>query len=255
MKKYIPQIVLVGFIILNILFGWYITIFPQVLVWLTSILLVSLWVTIWIISSLSPKHLNFYWQLVAPTLFLIAATIFYIFFNTPLLQKIFWLLVSLGLAVYLYNMWLFYKKPARYQAFTLENFSWYLHLASSFLFTSALFGLIVFINLPTLYAILLIMIFCALIFMQMWWIQKLDTPLRWWWLGVYVIVGTEFFVVLKMLPFSFYLLGFWWTGIWYLLTSFIFTFSKDTFVIKKFLLHALVILSICVALTLTTKFF
>ena len=255
MKKFISPSILISFILVNILFGWYISNFPKMLVWAAVILICLLWLTIYLITSLSIKKLSFYWQLIAPTLFFISAILFYIFFNTPYLQKFFWLLVSFGLAVYLYNLWLFYKKPALYQAFTLENFSWYLHLASSFFFASALYGFIIFINLPTFYVLLLVAVYSGLVFMQLWWIQKLDNRLRWWWLITYIAVGVESFAVFKMLPFSFYLLGFWWTGVWYIVTSFIFSFIKETFILKKFIIYTIVIFSLSLLLTLTTKIF
>jgi hypothetical protein len=255
MKRFFLPLTLISFILINLLFGWYIPSFPKGLVWGTIILIGFLWIIIFLVTSLSLRKPNFYWQLVAPTLFFIAAVLFYIFFNTPYLQKIYWLLVSLALAVYLYNLWLFYKKPARYQAFTLENFSWYLHLASSFFLSSALYGFIIFINLPTFYVLLLIAIFCTLVFLQLWWIQKLDNPLRWWWLVAYITIGVESFVVFKMLPFSFYLLGFWWTGVWYILTSFIFSFLKENFILKKFITYTLIIFSLSLLLTLTARTF
>lgn len=254
-SKIIFQVTTLFYFIFLAAFGWWASDFPQFLLWGAIVLVVLLVFLIKFISSLPFSDWQIYKQLVAPLIFLIAAILFYIFFNTLLLQKIFWLLVCLVLYFYVYNLWLFYKHPANYQAFTLENFSWYLHLAGSWFFVSSIYGLIVFINFRIYYAIPILLVFASLVFWQMWWIQKLENKYIWWWYLTYAVVCLEVFITLLVLPLSFYLLGFWWSIIWFLTASLIFQIVRESLVWKKYLLQAIIILFIAILLTLTAKIF
>lgn len=253
-KIIFPATSLIYFIFLAA-FGWWASAYPQFLISAAIILLVLLIFLIKFISSLTFSDWQLYKQLIAPIIFLSSSLLFYVFFNTLLLQKIFWFLVCLVLYFYVYNLWLFYQHPAKYQAFTLENFSWYLHLAGGWFFTSAIYGFIIFINFKIYFAIFLLLLFASLIFWQMWWIQKLEHKYKWWWYLTYILVCFETFVTLSVLPLSFYLLGFWWSIIWFLTVSLIFQTIKETLSIKKYLLQVIIILSLAILLTLTAKIF
>lgn len=236
-------------------FGWWASSYPQILIPGAIVLLVFIMLLIKFITGLDLRDLSFYKQLIAPVIFLVAAILFYIFFNTILLQKIFWVLVCLALYFYIYNLWLFYRHPASYQAFTLENFSWYLHLAGSWLFASSIYGLIIFINFKLYYALPLILAYSSLVFWQMWWIQKLEHKFKWWWYITFVVICFEAFVTFLVLPLSFYLLGFWWSVVWFLTATLIFQLVKESLVWKKYLLQSVLIFAIAILLTLTAKIF
>ncbi len=236
-------------------FGWWASSYPQILFPIAIVLLLLMISLLKFIIGLTFNDLNFYKQLIAPVVFLVAAILFYIFFNTLLLQKIFWILVCLALYFYIYNLWLFYRQPSSYQAFTLENFSWYLHLAGSWFMVSSIYGLIIFINFKLYYALPLIFVFISLVFWQMWWIQKLEHKLKWWWYITFVVICFEAFVTLLVLPLSFYLLGFWWSTVWFLTATLIFQLVKETLLWKKYLLQVALILAIAILLTFTAKIF
>lgn len=254
-RKTISQFVTLLYFVCLAVFGWWALSLPQVLIPGAVIFIIFITLLIKFISGLSFKDLDYYKHLITPVIFLISSFIFYIFFDTVLLQQIFWFLVCLALYFYIYNLWLFYRRPSSYQVFTLENFSWYLHLTGSWFFISSIYGLIIFINLKLYYVLPLLLVFISLVFWQMWWIQKLQHKLKWWWYITFMIICVEAFVTLLMLPLSFYLLGFWWSIIWFLTANFIFQLVKETMVLKKYLLQSVFILVLAVLLTLTAKIF
>ncbi len=254
-SKIISQVTIVVYLLCLAAFGWWASSYPQWLLPVALVLFLGLILLIKFIVVLSWRDVNFYKQLVAPGFFLLGSILFYVFFNTLVLQKIFWILVCLALYFYLYNLWLFYRNPANYQAFTLENFSWYLHLAGGWFMVSSIYGLIIFIDFKLYYALPLLLGYVSLVFWQMWWIQKLEHRFKWWWYVTLLMVCFQAFVTLLLLPLSFYLLGFWWIVIWYLATTFIFQNIKETFIWKKYLSTAGIILLVAIGLTFSAKIF
>jgi len=249
------KIILLAYLFLLAVFGWWASSWPMLLLPGALLLFVLTVLVVKLLSGLSWVTIDFYKHLIVPQLFLLAAVLFYIFFNTLFLQKIYWGLVCLAMYFYLYNLWLFYKKPKLYQAFTLENYSWYLHLAASFLFTSSIFGLVIFISFTWYLAIISVLLFAGLVFIQMWWIQRLNNTDQWWWLLTHLFICLAALVSMMLLPFSFYVLGFWWTAIWFLSTTFIFQHVTGKYIWRKYLWQAGLIFVIALLITYSAKIF
>ncbi len=247
------SIILTGIIVF--LFGFLSTEFLSWYLPLSSLLVLLLLFEIIWLSRLSLKHSSLWSQAISPILFLVSAVLFFLLLGSTLWQNILWLLVSLALVLYLYNVWLFYGRPEKYQAFTLENFSWYLNIVTSFFAISSFFGFIVFINLSLVLSILFVLVLSSLLFYQLWWIQKLEIKSFWLYGTLAVVIAAETFLALRFLPFSFYVLAFWWTGIWYIAERILLGVARDSLQPRKIIRLSISVLVVALILTATTRWF
>lgn len=248
------SILLIGVIVF--VFGFLSTSFLNWYFPLSFLLILLLIFEIRWLSHLSFKSISFWSQVISPVLFLVAALLFFLLLATTLLwQNIFWLLVSFALILYLYNIWLFYGSPEKYQAFTLENFSWYLNLVTSFFAVSSFFGFIVFINLSIILSILFILVLSLLLFYQLWWIQKLEIKAFWFYGVLAVVIAIEIFLALRFLPFSFYVLAFWWTGVWYITERVLLGIARDSLQPGKIIRLSIAVFVLALILSTTTRWF
>lgn len=241
--------------LLIFVFGW---LTPGLLDWyyiLAALVILVLLLDIAWLGSLSLLRTVFWSHSIGPVLFLISAVLFYPLLSSGWWNNLFWLLVATVIFFYLYNIWLFYGRPEKYQAFTLENYSWYLNLVTSFLASSSLFGFIVFVNLSLLLSLIYILVLSGLLFYQLWWVHKIDFDKFWLYLIFVWLLALEVFLALFYLPFSFYILAFWWTSVWYLSQQIILAVVKDSLVVKKTVRMVIFILLVNIILTATTRWF
>ncbi len=255
MNKIFQLLSIIVYGVIIFLFGWFISYLINQYVISASILILLLLLIIKYISSLSIKKIYFWSLIISPTVFLISSFLFYLFLNNEIIQRFFWLVVAIIITVFLYHIWLYYHKPVKYQAFTLENFSWYLNLLSSFFVISGIFGLITFVNFKLYLAFICIIIFSALIFYQIWWIEKLEVKKIIFFESLSILIALEIFFSLQVLPFNFYLLAFWWTGVWYIISKIFIKIAKGDLVFKKIIKQSIIVLIISVLLTVTTRWF
>ncbi len=148
-----------------------------------------------------PKHDFGFWNfLLTPLLFTLSAGFFFVF-----LERLSSMLVLLGVLAafhFLYAEHLFYyfHRPSEYLVYTIERVSLVLFIATMFLLSSSLFGLMIFVQLPLWTLAPIFFLTAVFAVYAMLWVSKVD-PNRGSTSAVILgLLLTELFLVLSFLP-------------------------------------------------------
>ena len=104
---------------------------------------------VWHISMHSLKR-EFWNLLILPMLYTIAVWLFSSIAEGKIFREIIMALLTILLAIYLFNIYIFWHKREKYQSYSLLNISNYLQLIAIFLFAAGLYWLKLFLGMPML---------------------------------------------------------------------------------------------------------
>jgi len=255
MSRFLVYVSIWLFGIVLYLFGWFALAQLPWYGWLVLVLLVLLIFEIKLLSRLPVVSVDFWSQLVSPAVFFVSSILFLLFLEGEFLQHVFIAIFSFALVLYLHNFWLFYRRPEKYHAFMLENFSWYLLSTSVFLLSATLYGLIIFVNFKWYAAILTLMGFTGLASYKLWWVEKLNWKYFWLPFLLMQVIVIEVFFSLLSLPLGYYILAFWFAGIWLISQKVVIDIGKSSFYYRRLVQFSAVFVLIALALTATARWF
>ncbi|HBL39780.1 TPA: hypothetical protein DDZ10_03870 [Candidatus Uhrbacteria bacterium] len=148
-----------------------------------------------------PKHDFGFWNfLLTPLLFTLSAGFFFVFLEDA--SSMFILLGVLAALHLIYAEHLFYyfHRPSEYRVYTIERVSLVLSIATMFLLSSSLFGLMIFVQVP-LWALAPIFFLTAVFTVYaVLWVSKMDPNRGSLYAIVLGLLLTELFLALSFLP-------------------------------------------------------
>ncbi len=196
-----------------------------------------------------------FWLLITPVCFFqLTANLFLLFLEGESEQTIFLAIAALALSLYLYNLWVFYWQPERYQAFTLLNFSWYLHISSLFMVAVVWYGILVILHFSIYLIMVAAIVVLSIVFIQLWRMEKLSFDSNFWrFYLLLLVVGIEAMVVISFLPVSFFLLGLLWVEVVYLTMRIIFDVVNKNVNERRIVYLASIFLLVSALLLATTR--
>ncbi len=196
-----------------------------------------------------------FWLLAIPICFFqLLANFFLLFLEGRSEQITFLAIVALALSLYIYNLWVFYWQPEKYQAFTLLNFSWYLHISSLFMLAVVWYGIMVILHFSIYLMVIVAMVALSIVFLQLWRMEKLSVDSNFWrFYFLLLVVGIEAMVVISFLPVSFFLLGLLWIEVVYLTLRIIFDIVNKNVRERKIVYLASIFLLVSTLLLATTR--
>ncbi|MDP2631854.1 MAG: hypothetical protein Q8P30_03765 [Candidatus Uhrbacteria bacterium] len=149
------------------------------------------------------KRFSFWVFFSTPVVFLASSILFFLFLEQDIIKIILAIIVSIGLWLYVENLFAFYHLPSAYQAYSLEYLTLVLYILSGFFFTSGAYGGQLFLQLPIWIPSLAV--FCVTLFaaVSVFWVSKISAQIGLRFAVVVAILMTELYIALAMLPTSF----------------------------------------------------
>ncbi len=149
------------------------------------------------------KSPAFWIFLLTPFFILATSLFFFLFLSADIARIALAVFTTLGIWLYLENLFTFYHLPGSYQAYALEYVSLTLYIASVFFFASGAYGAQLFLLLPfwvPALAVFWVMLFTSI---SVFWVSKvnIETSIKYALSGA--ICLTELYVVLSFLPTGF----------------------------------------------------
>jgi len=182
--------------------------FKPRLVYVTAVLaFILIFFIVWQFGRASKVDVQWWNYLILPALMSLAVTAYTVFLtNRPLIQLLF-ILNLIFLYLYFRHAYYYLLNPVAYQPFSLENISSYVNWLTFFLLASVLYGLASFLNLPTSWLVLIMMIASALLVYQMIWANKITFKAGLPYILISVLILAELFWSVSFLPFNYNIAG------------------------------------------------
>ena len=149
------------------------------------------------------KRFVFWVFLVLPIFLLFSALLFFLFLESDVLKLILGLLVTICIWLYAESVFAFYHLPSTYQAYTLEFLSLILSILSAFFFTSGMYAMSLFIQLPVWIPAILIALFTFVVSIVVLWVSKVALEIALRFAVVGAICMAQVYIVFSLLPTSF----------------------------------------------------
>ena len=149
------------------------------------------------------KRFVFWVFLALPIFLLFSALLFFFFLESDVLKIIVGFIVTLCMWLYAESLFAFYHLPSAYQAYTLEFLSLILSILTAFFFTSGMYAMSLFMQLPVWIPAIIVAIFTFIVSIAVLWVSKiaLQVALRFGTVGA--ICMTQVYIVFSFLPTSF----------------------------------------------------
>lgn len=190
---------------------------PANIYWLAVVLVALVFFTIWQLTG--QKFSRRFWLFLAPPAILVISELLFIlslqgvgFWRTMILgfsivfdwrRTVIWGL-TLILAVFLENIYVYHFQPDKYQKYSLANIANYFNLITLFLFNASLFLLLIFLQFPLWLAIILNFLATALLTYQTFWINRFKFDRSWSYIFCLPLISAELFWTASFLPLSIY---------------------------------------------------
>lgn len=193
-------LVLAGYVIAALYISWIWYAYTGMLI----LLAVSWWLMV------QKKHISAEQLVIAlsPAFFLISALLFFLLADWAFLQRITIVIAVTALFLFFRTLYFFNWYPSKYQPFSLRNISYYLNLFSIFFFASFLYAMEVFLNARLALSSFAIFAIVALIVWQWHFLRKMKWKAEKGYGIWFVVMLTEYFFAIGILPFMVYVKGF-----------------------------------------------
>ena len=175
--------------------------------WALSLVVILALVHILVVGSYKAKKGSLIF--LSQSVFFVGTSVSFLILLENYNLKIF-LIFSIALALFFYWLLLlnFFHWPNEYQPFSLADFGHYLLLISWFFLNTAVFALIIFLNLSFWLAALLLVFLFLIIQAWEFWLQKKSIQNVWRFLLTGSVIFLELAIVLSVLPTSYFVKGF-----------------------------------------------
>ena len=138
-----------------------------------------------------------------PIFLLFSALLFFLFLESDILKMVIGFIVTICIWLYAESVFTFYHLPSSYQAYTLEFLSLIFSIFSAFFFTSGMYAMSLFMQLPVWIPALAVAAFSFTVLVIVLWVSKVALQVATRFAIVGAICMTEIYVVLSLLPTSF----------------------------------------------------
>ncbi|MFC1612910.1 hypothetical protein ACFL23_01125 [Patescibacteria group bacterium] len=148
--------------------------------------------------------------LITPIFLMCSSVLASIFLNTNLIKLLFSIGIAIMFFLYLENLFLYFRMPAKYQIYSLENISSYINLISIFFISSSFYGLKILLGVRFKWFIFLIAIeFFAvfILFCQNFWVNKISANESKKYLLIAILILLEIYLIILLLPSNYYVNG------------------------------------------------
>lgn len=147
------------------------------------------------------KHDFGFWNfLLTPTLLLVSSFAFFLFLEGAVGMYVLAGIVSVLQLIYGEHLFFYFHQPSRYRVYTIERVSLVVSVSTVFLLSSALFGLLILVQVPLWILAPLFFLVATLVVYGTLWVSKVDAKRA----PPYALVGavllTQMFIVLSFLP-------------------------------------------------------
>ncbi|MCX6740490.1 MAG: hypothetical protein NTZ49_04655 [Candidatus Parcubacteria bacterium] len=158
---------------------------------------------------------NFWGLAILPLLLYLAVCNFILILSPGILRHLVAVLFALITYAYFENLFLFYYNRSSYQVNSLENTASFYNLMIFFLIVLDLNAINSLLNYYLWLLILILLAITFLILVQLFWILKINKPIRWVYVLVILVMVMEFFWAISFLPINFYVAAMILTIIYY----------------------------------------
>jgi hypothetical protein len=146
-----------------------------------------------------------FWEFfILPFLFFITLTSVLFIVDSIWLRHALIIIFAFIFGLYLENIFIFFFRPAQYQADSFENFSAFLNLIVFFLTAINLNAFGIFLNAPLWLVSLILIIVSTLLIFQSFWANQVRSKLKLLYLVILNLMILEFFWCINFLPGNFY---------------------------------------------------
>ncbi|MBU4314782.1 hypothetical protein KJ673_00050 [Patescibacteria group bacterium] len=149
------------------------------------------------------KRFVFWVFLLLPMLLLLSAVFFFFFLEGEILKYSVGILVTLCMWLYTESVFEFYHLPSSYQAYTLEYLSLAFSILSAFFFSSGMYAMGLFMQLPIWVPAIVLGLFSWFASMMVLWVSKISFARAIRFSIVCAVCMAQVYIVLSLLPTSF----------------------------------------------------
>ncbi len=149
------------------------------------------------------KRFVFWVFLSMPVFLLFSALLFVFFLESDVLKIIVGIVVTISIWLYSESVFTFYHLPSSYQAYTLEFLSLIFSILSAFFFTSGMYAMSLFMQLPVWVPALAIAAFVFFVSIVVLWVSKVAIQVAMRFATVGAICMAQVYIVFSLLPTSF----------------------------------------------------
>lgn len=224
--------------------------------WFYYLLVTNVLITmlcLWYLIGSKTGLKDFFYFILTPLFIITSGFIFFVFLEIYIIGILIILIISYFIFIFYNKVFFeFYKKPL-WQLKSFYHLVLYAQIISLWFFTTAIFGLIIFVNLDLYLALGLVIFFALLSFGQFCWISEISdnqlikgnlVRLNLSYL-VFLILFVEIAFILKLLPLTYYFKGFIFTVTYYLFgQTFFFSSQENQALTKRHKINLYVLFSI-----------
>ena len=149
------------------------------------------------------KRFVFWVFLVLPIFLLFSALLFFLFLENDVLKLLLGILVTVCIWLYAESVFAFYHLPSSYQAYTLEFLSLIISILSAFFFTSGMYAMSLFMQLPVWVPAISVALFTFIVSIVVLWVSKVALQVALKFAVVGAICMAQVYIVFSLLPTSF----------------------------------------------------
>lgn len=181
---------------------------PHLIYFIILSLIIILSAATWLIIGKGLVTVRARWlYLLTPILFLTSNILFILFLESAWVKHFLALVIAIFIAIFLENIFTYIYQHEKYQINSLENISNYLNLTSIFLFNSALFGFLIFLNIALWQLALISLAVSFILTFQTIWVNKIALETAWPHVLILCLILFEIFWTASFLPTAFYVNG------------------------------------------------
>ncbi|PIR47347.1 hypothetical protein COV06_03945 [Candidatus Uhrbacteria bacterium CG10_big_fil_rev_8_21_14_0_10_50_16] len=194
------------------------------------------------------KDLEGWWHVaITPVAFVVSAALFMLFLEPTYLLLLIPMVVGLFVFFFSEHLFRFVHLPGLYQPYALENTSLVLHVSTMYFLTTTFFGLQMFLQTPIWLLVIAFLFVAGALVYETLWVSKIRDVFAIRAAGVLGLILGETFLVVALLPVSFFVGGAVVATIFYVLLGMVRASSlqklSDT-VLRRYLLTGVVLLLI-----------
>ncbi len=183
-------------------------------------------------GQLSKRFLNF---LILPVCLSFSATVFLLFMVKMVFFHMFVVIIALVLYLLLFQYYLYFNFPHKYQPYTLESLSFYVVLLTFFFSVSSAFASLILLKLGVFLALSFLLPVTVLILYEFFWVHKISWKRNWPFVVILSLLSGQFFLAVSYLPTGYYVNSFLLTVCLYMMLGISRLFLQKTFEKNKIL--------------------
>lgn len=196
--------------------------------------------------------------LISPLFFLMASILAGTFFDSNYFKTLFSIIAAIFISLYLESLFAYFYLPSKYQICSLENISAYINLITVFFISFSFYGLKMLFGINSynfLGLVIFNFLFLSILIYQTFWINNILISKAKNSIFALALILSEVYLIIFLLPSSFYVNGLFFSIIYYSITGLI-TYNLLSKLDKKSIYRHILIASVVfIFLLITTQWF